>query len=79
MGLGSQVWFATTAVWSPADTNVEIDFYSHFMAYVTWKLNGERLDVPAQLKEENPTYSRTMAKTSVRLKKGWNVLEARGF
>ena len=79
MGLGSQVWFATTAVWSPADATVDLDLYSHFMAYVIWKLNGEKLDVPLQLKEENPTYSRTMATKAVLLKKGWNVLEARGF
>ncbi len=79
MGLGSQVWFATTAVWSPADANVDLDLYSHFMAYVTWKLNGEKIDVPVQLKEDNPTYARTKVTKSVQLKKGWNVIEARGF
>ena len=79
MGLGSQVWFATTAVWSPSDAEVEMDFYAHLATYSTWTLNGEKIDSPSQFKEENATFFRTRASKSVKLRKGWNVLKARAF
>ena len=78
MGLGSQVWYATCAIWSPADEPVEMDFYGHFGTYLGWTLNGEKLELPP-FKEENQAFIRTSATATVRLRKGWNVLKARAF
>ena len=80
LGLGSQVWFATTAVYSPEAVEVELELLSHYMTYPVWKLNGEQLDVAERdFKEVKEVVGMTSVRRKVKLNKGWNTLLCRAY
>ncbi len=81
LGLGAQVWYGVTWIYSPKDTEMEFDFQGHKMTYIRWFLNGEKIDTPADYKKyEDDNYnSRLTTSEILTLKGGWNKVFFRSY
>ncbi len=80
LGLGSQVWFGVTWVWSPEAVKVPVNFLGHWMTYIDWTINGKAFPIPDKdYRAVDNGKCLAVAQAPVQLRKGWNEFRFRAF
>jgi len=74
LGKGAQVWYGATWIYSPNGEDIGFELQGHRMTYLTWYLNGQKLDPGPYTKTTQP-----VSTLNVSLKPGWNEVMFRGY
>jgi hypothetical protein len=76
-GLGGQVYYGATWIYTPADMELTFRFQGHPMTTLRWFLNGQPLKTGPF--EQETGVVRMLASNKATLKAGWNELRFRGY
>ncbi|MGE9289633.1 MAG: hypothetical protein ACQKBT_01505, partial [Puniceicoccales bacterium] len=81
MGHVAQLYFGTTAIYSPEEAEVELVLQGHNQTYLTWWINGEEFSPgPKEYRSDSDRMNaRRLYPISITLQKGWNQIVSRGF
>jgi hypothetical protein len=79
LGRGSQVWYGTTWIHAPNQTDVEFAFQGHKMTTIRWSLNGQEIKAPLKDYKDDNEHHRLSTSRPVTLKAGWNQIFFRSY
>jgi len=79
VGLGGQVWYASTWIHSPAETELEFQFQASPMTVSRWSLNGTQIALKPSDYTNTSQETDLEAIRSLKLRAGWNQIFVRSY